>query len=146
MFDVSNIKGSEKKTSTEFAPLPKGTYNVSLYDCALRASKSGGEYINMQFRVIDGEYEGRVIFDIINTKSASAKAVEIGLQRLKDFADATGLPDQFNLSDMQGQKLSVYVKIEQSAQYGDKNKVTSYMPYKEEASNPFSSDIDNAPF
>lgn len=146
MFNVSGIKGSEKKSNTDFAPLPKGAYNVSLYDCALKESKSGGEYINMQFRVIDGQFEGRVIFDMITTKNASAKAVEIGMQRLKDFANATGLPDQFDLGDMHGKKLNVYVKIEQSEQYGDKNKVTSYMPYKGETKNVFANDIDNAPF
>jgi hypothetical protein len=79
-----------KETTRE--ALPAGVY-ISLLDKAeIKTTKAGdGQYIDCQFRVVDGQHKGRSFFDKINISNPSQQAVEIGLARLNTILTIGGL-------------------------------------------------------
>ena len=55
-YDLKDVKDS-------FEPLPEGQYMCRLDKCTLTQSSTGKPMLKMEWVVIDGEFEGRRIFD-----------------------------------------------------------------------------------
>lgn len=121
LFDFTDVKESG------FAPIPSGSYNVISDDVTLKETKSGGEMINIKFKILDGPHEGRFIFSSFNIRNDNPKAVEIGLGQLKSFIRIAGCPMQVqNWTDLVGYKACAVVKIQTSDQYGDQAKISYF--------------------
>lgn len=71
--------------------LPAGEYIAVLRKAELKTNDKGNQYINCQFKVVDGQHKGGVFFDIINIANSSEQAVEIGLARLNTLLTIGGL-------------------------------------------------------
>jgi hypothetical protein len=72
--------------------LPAGEYIAVLDKAEIKTTKTGeGQYINCQFKVVDGQHKGGVFFDIINISNPNAQALEIGLARLNTILSIGGL-------------------------------------------------------
>ncbi len=72
----------------EFDPIPRGRYAVRVVEVEEReGQESGLAYFNMQYEVIEGDHEGRKVFDNL---SFSPKA----LWRLKGFLLAAGYTEE----------------------------------------------------
>lgn len=69
-----------------FEPIPAGIYDLMLVNNVQKTSKSGNEYMNCEFAVIGGKYEGRRVWDTI-------VFMESTLWKLKSFALAIGYPE-----------------------------------------------------
>ncbi len=119
-----NFSQVERKS---FEALPKGTYAVRVDKVTEQTSKNGNLMLNVQLKVIDGEYENRVIFDYITLTEAA-------LWRVQDALIAMGLISEddvdFELdpSDMIGCECLVKVVIDKQGDYEPSNKVKSYLP------------------
>lgn len=134
MLDLSNVQ-----ESSGFAPLPEGKYNVIVDDCSVKDTKSGtGQYINVKFRVLGGDKDGRFLFHMFNIKNQNAEAVKIGLGQLKTFLRIAGHKDPNVLTDvldLVGYKAMATVKIKE-----DKNNISyfkAYEPQVESVKAPF---------
>ena len=126
--DLSGVK------SSSFSPIPEGTYNLMVDEADVKDTKAGtGQYINCKMKIVGGEYDGRFIFTTFNFKNDNAKAVEIGLQQLKNFMECAGMTDFAlkNVVDLVGHKAGAVIKIK-SDSYGDKNVVSYYKPLSKE--------------
>jgi hypothetical protein len=111
----------------DFQPIPDGWYRVEVKKAELKATKDGnGQYINVQYGVLGPSHAGRIVFDIINVRNASAEAERIGLAQLKRLKLAIGLPSLTDTDQLVGRNLEIDVKTQKSAEYGDKNVVKSY--------------------
>ena len=111
----------------DFQPIPDGWYRVEIKKAELKATKDGnGQYINVQYSVLGPNFAGRVVFDIINVRNASATAEQIGLASLKKLKLAVGLPSLTDTDQLVGRNLEIDVKTQKSADYGDKNTVKAY--------------------
>jgi hypothetical protein len=111
----------------DFQPIPDGWYRVEVKKAELKATKDGnGQYINVQYSVMGPSHAGRVVFDIINVRNASAEAERIGLAGLKRLKLAVGLPSLTDTDQLVGRNLEIDVKTQKSADYGDKNVVKAY--------------------
>lgn len=121
LFDFEPVKESS------FAPIPPGEYNIISDDVTLKDTKSGGEALNIKFRVLDGPHEGRFIFANYNIKNDNPKAVEIALGQLKSFIRLSGAPMQVqNWTDLVGYKVKAVVKVQVSEQYGDQARISYF--------------------
>jgi hypothetical protein len=118
---LNNVQPEENLTRTA---LPQGFYNVYIDDIEPKTTKSGGKALNFKLKVFGEKYNNYALFDFVNISvPTSEKATEIGLQRLKKISEITG---STNTEKMKGKKMTVFVGIERSEQYGDTNKVKSY--------------------
>jgi hypothetical protein len=66
-----------------FEPLPEGAYRCEIVKSDVMPTKDGhGRYVSLQFRIKDGEYKGRRIFQRLNILNRSQKCQEIGKKHL----------------------------------------------------------------
>ena len=126
MFDLTQVK------ENSFGVIPEGLYSVVSEEAKVKSTKSGtGEYINVKFRVAEGEHEGKFLYTMFNTKNDNPKAVEIGLGQLKTFLKVANAKDPNQLkdvADLVGYKAIAVVKIKNDS-YGEGNVISYFKPW-----------------
>lgn len=120
---------ADKQTNSNFEPIPQGMYLVACTNAETKTTKAGnGTYINAEFTVKAGEYEGRKVFQTFTLSNQNQQAVDIGRGQIKALLIASGATD-FRLksvNDLCGKVVTAKVGIETSEQYGARNKITSF--------------------
>lgn len=118
-----------------FEPLPAGTYAVEVTESDVVATKSGsGEMVKLTHKVVEGPYEGRLIWTNINYMNQNPTAQRIGQQQLAELQLACGLTQPLEeTEELHGHVVMAVLKIvaDKSGQYGPKNEVARYMPYEQ---------------
>ena len=90
--------------------------------------KSGdGYYVAVTWKIDEGEYEGRQVWQRITYIHSSEQAQTIGRKQLKDLCNATGLGDE-HVEDVEvflfkRAKIKVGIERDKDGIYDDKNKV-----------------------
>lgn len=105
----------------EFTPVPDGIYECFVEKAEVTSTKTGGERIKVQYSIRGPSHEGRKIFDSFNIRNSSAKAVEIGLSRIKELKIMGGAENPNRLESAQelvGLNVAVRIKNETSPEYG----------------------------
>jgi hypothetical protein len=114
-------------------PVPAGTYGVEVVESDVIDTKSGtGRMVKLTFKVMEGQCEGRQIWDNINFLNQSEQAQRIGQQALAELCAAVGHRGPLEDTEvLHGVPLKIRVKIEEdkSGNYGPQNRVQRYMPY-----------------
>lgn len=88
--------------------LPAGEYIAVLDKAEIKTTKAGdGQYVNCQFKVVDGQHKGGVFFDIINIANPNAQAVEIGLARLNTLLTIGGLSACGSTEDLEHARIHI---------------------------------------
>ena len=123
LFDFSN-----DKAQGGFENIPAGTYQMAMDSIEVKDTKSGeGQYFNTKFKILEGEYKGRILFKIFNIVNPSAKAAEIGRGQFAGYLAESGAPTKFkDVNEVCGYPVFGIVKIKSDAQYGDKNEISYF--------------------
>lgn len=75
-----------------YDPIPTGSYIAQIEESNIKDTKTKtGEILTFKWRILDGEYQNRVIFDRVNIRNASKQAQEIGQRQLASIRLATGI-------------------------------------------------------
>lgn len=83
----------------KYEEIPAGLYLCEIIKTDLRTTKDGnGRYIFLQFRIKEGEYKGRQIFQRITTLNKSKDAMNIGKKHLSTLCHSLEI-DSFNDTD-----------------------------------------------
>src|SRR5438046_9826196 len=86
-FDVDSEEGLP-----EISLLPAGKYPAEIEDAQVGPTKNGnGQAVNLKWRIVDGEYENRVVFQSILITHTSEEAQRIGRGMFKDVCFSCGL-------------------------------------------------------
>jgi len=127
-FDVANEEGTPP-----ISLLPPGKYAAEIEEAYVAATKNGtGQAVGLKWRIVDGEYENRVLFQSVLIQHTSADAQKFGRQQFKDICYACGITDLVtDLEVLKFKKCHLTVKIERdkTGEYPDKNKVSRVVPY-----------------
>lgn len=135
--DLTNVK------ETSFEPVPQGTYLVIADDVELRDTKAGdGQYLNVKFKILDGEQDGRMVYHRFNIKNKNEKATNIGLSQLRSFMRLSGRSDMALQSplDLVGMRCLAVVK-HKTDDYGTKAEISYFKEVKKVAQ-----DMGDLPF
>lgn len=108
--------------------LPKGKYLAMAIASELKATKTGtGEYLQITFEVIDGQFKGRKIFERLNIRNQNKVAEDIAQRALSGLCHAVGV---LNLQDSdQLHDIPVVLDIsidEPKGDYEAQNRVKGY--------------------
>jgi hypothetical protein len=115
-----------------FAPIPKGTYLVTIESATFALSKrSNAPMWNLQYAIAEGEFaeKNRKLFDIISLKPEQQGRVKRFINRV---APELAEVENFNpkkVADeglLVGKQLKVKVDIEESEEYGNRNRVKDH--------------------
>jgi hypothetical protein len=108
-------KAAESVTDS-FGPIPEGLYDARLYSVTSKeAMGSGNTYWSWEYRITDGPFEGRKLWD--NTSLSDAAAF-----RIKQTFDAFGVPADTDTDDLCGRAVQLTVTqrvIERGARAGE---------------------------
>ena len=121
--DFSNVTGGN------FEPIPAGDYVVEIEKVENRTAKSGNEMLSLTFNVVEGEYEGRKIFDLY-------VLTEKALWKLKDLLVAVGVDTEgmvdLDVDDLVGEVFTATVEIQESPGYDPQNRIKRHKPLDED--------------
>ena len=111
-----------------FDPIPPGDYKVQIVQSEMRPTKNGnGQYLWLELDVIDGQHQGRKLWDRVNLVNPNPQAQQIGEKILAQICQATGEltasdSEQFHLKPMLAK-----VKVQPaSGQYDASNQIKGY--------------------
>lgn len=88
------FNAEDVEPSVEFSILPAGEYIVEIVDADLMQSDSGGQYVQVEYELIDceknGAYVGRHYWDRFNLVNDNLTAVEIAQRQFSSLCRAIG--------------------------------------------------------
>lgn len=118
-----------------FDLIPAGVYVAEITDSEERPTKSGnGSYLQLTFRIIEGDHSGRLIWDRLNLDNPNQKAVEIAVQRLAEICQAVGKQKVNDSEELHGIPMRVKVRIRKGDNgYEDSNEIFGYQPVERPA-------------
>jgi len=92
---IINLDYDLAEVQSGFDPLPAGQYPARLDKCTLVESTTGKPMLKMEWVVIEGEYEGRKLFDNV---------VLSVTWKVKQYAEAAGIESgkQLDTQDFEG--------------------------------------------
>jgi hypothetical protein len=123
-----NFNAEDVKPQDSFEPLPAGWYTAMITQSEMKPTKNGaGEYLQLRLDVIDGEYEGRVLFDRLNLRNENQTAVEIAQRQLSAICHAVGVLTPNDSTELHDKPLKVKVAIRPAGNgYEASNEVKAY--------------------
>ena len=85
-FDATAVEPAQP-----FEVIPAGKYKVHVVASEMRPTKNGdGQYLWLELEILEGEYQGRRLWDRLNLANSNSQAVEIGQRALSALCHAVG--------------------------------------------------------
>ena len=111
--------------------IPGGQYKIRIDEVSdVQEDKNQTEYIKITFSVSEGEHANRKLFENYVPLAGAAKLRKI--LRAADF-EGTKLT---NTDDLVGLEMAAIVKVAKSDEFGEQNKIVTYLPIPKEATVP----------
>ncbi len=131
-FDPENQEG------TDWELIPVGEYPATIIEIGVAQPRSGdGYYIAITWKIDEGDYENRQVWQRITFVHSSEQAQTIGRKQLKDLCNATGLAgehvENVEVFFMKRAKIKLGIERDKDGIYNDKNKVTRILPIDPQA-------------
>lgn len=128
--NLQGFNAEEVEPQGDFEPIPAGYYTAMITESEFRPTKAGdGEYLNLRFDIIDGEYEGRVLFARLNLSNPNPKAVDIAQRQLSSICRAVGIMAPDDSSDLHDKPLKIKVSVRPAENgYEATNEVKDFAP------------------
>jgi hypothetical protein len=107
------------------APIPAGRYLLEIVDTQSIDNKKGtGKYLFLIMRVVEGQYEGRKVFDRINYINTSEQAQQIARKQLKRLCGLCGVTgDLVDSEQLHFRRFYANVVVKPDEGYGQQNEV-----------------------
>jgi hypothetical protein len=102
---------------TEYTPLPPGQYTGMIVASELKPTKKGGEMIELEIDIQDGEYSGRKLFERLNIKNDNQKAVDIAFRTLGEICKAVGKTSIKDSDELHNKRFVLTVGVEPAKPY-----------------------------
>lgn len=103
--------------------IPAGQYPLRVDEVSdVAEDKNGTEYVKVTFSVTDGEYANRKLFEGYVPLAGSAK--------LRKILAAAGFEGKklTSTDDLVGLEVAAIVKVTKSDEYGEQNRIVTYLP------------------
>lgn len=87
-----NFNAEEVAPSAGFDAIPAGKYQVVVTESEMKPTKSGtGQYLELTFEVIEGEFKGRKLWSRLNLENPNEQAVAIARADLSAICRAVNV-------------------------------------------------------
>jgi hypothetical protein len=122
-FNAANVEPNEPRD-----PLPAGWYKCVITESEEKPTKAQtGSYLQMTLEVIEGDHQGRKVFERLNLNNPNQTAVEIAQRTLSGICRSVGVMTPRNSSDLHDKPLMVKVAVKPaSGEYGASNEIKEY--------------------
>jgi hypothetical protein len=120
---MANLQGFDARIvepTTDFEPLPAGKYLAVITDSEMKPTKSGnGNFLELAFQVIEGEYKGRNLWTRLNLDNPNETAVKIARGELSALCRAVGVLQPKDSCELHNLPLLVTVKCKKREDTGE---------------------------
>ena len=120
-----NASSAPQPSAPQRGPLPPGSYEVIIAQSDIKATKAGtGEYIELEMQIVDGEYQGRRIWERLNVNNPNKTAEDIAKAALGALCMAVGVDDLTDTEQLHDIPFIIGVEIDRKDP--TRNRVMSY--------------------
>ena len=92
MANLNGFNANEVEPTVPFEPLPAGKYLAAITSSETKPTKAGnGEYLQLEFTILEGEYKDRKVWDRLCTTHANPIARKIARGNLSAICRAVGV-------------------------------------------------------
>ena len=120
--------------------LPASEYVAHAVEASIQQPHSGdGYYLALTWKIIEGDYGGRQVWQRITYLHSSEQAQTIGRKMLKDLCVATGVAEQVDNAEVfLFKRVRIRLGIERDKQgvYPDKNRISGILPLEAKSEEP----------
>ena len=121
----------------DYSPVPPATYMAAITESELKDNAKGtGNFIALTFKIMDGEYKGRILWANITYSHSNNQAQQIGRKELNTLMAACGLASIQDTTQLHGVAMLIDVKIKQEKDRDPQNEVKNYYSVDDNASKP----------
>jgi hypothetical protein len=92
MANLNNFNAHDVDPNFAFDPIPAANYLAIMTESEYKPTKSGaGQYLQLTFQVLEGEYKGRLLWARLNLDNPNATTVKIARAELSAICRAVGV-------------------------------------------------------
>ena len=127
----ANLNGFDARNEEpmgSFEAIPAGKYVAAIVASQMKSTKAGdGQYLELQFQVIDGEHKGRLLWARLNLTNTSEVAAKIARSELAAICQAIGVLTPNDSTELHDLPLQVTVAVKKRQDTGDlTNEIKAY--------------------
>lgn len=124
-FDATSVEPNQP-----FEVIPAGKYQAQIVASDLKPTSNGaGQYIWLELDILDGEYQGRKIWDRLNVINPNPQAVEIAQRALSALCHACGVMAFTDTEELHWKPVLVTVRVRPpKGDYAASNEIRGYSP------------------
>ena len=122
-----NFDASTVQPTSSYDPLPNGEYLVVAIASDMKPTKSGGQYLELELEILEGNFRSRKLWDRINLVNSNPKTVEIAQRQLSGLCHATGVMNVTDSSQLHNIPVIATIKYKEPQNgYEASNEVRGY--------------------
>lgn len=128
MANLAGFNADNVEPNTPREAIPAGKYEAVIVDSEMKTTKAGtGQYLEMIFEVISGEYVSRRVYARLNLHNPNQTAVNIAQAELSAICRAVNVRTPSDSSDLHNIPLMITVKCKKRNDSDDMtNEISGY--------------------
>jgi hypothetical protein len=128
MADLRGFDANNVEPTSDFEPIPAGKYEAVITESEMKPTKSGtGQYLQLTFQIIEGEYKNRLLWARLNLQNPNAIAVQIAQAELSAICRAVGVLAPKDSTELHNLPLLVSVRCKRRDDTGEiTNEIKGY--------------------
>lgn len=125
LFNAADVPPAEP-----FSVLPANKYLAHAIQSEMRGTRDGnGQYLWIEFEILDGEYKGRKTWDRLNIVNANQQTVDIAYRTLSAICHATGTMNISDSEELHFKPVIIDVRVQPPKPPHDaSNVIKGYLP------------------
>ena len=122
-----NFNANEVEPSVGFEAIPAGKYQAVIVDSDMKPNKAGtGEYLQLEFEIIEGEYKNRKVWTRLNLNNPNADAVRMARADLSAICHAVNVIQPGDSVELHNLPLTITVKCRKTPDGDIVNEIKGY--------------------
>ncbi len=122
-----NFDASQHDPQQGFDPVPAGKYTAMITSSEMKPTKKqNGEYLSLMFQIIDGEFNGRIVFANLTLSHPNKTTVDIANSTLSAICHAVGIMNVQDSQELHDKPMVIDVRVSVDEKYGDRNEIKKY--------------------
>ena len=130
----------ETQEGNSWELLPVAEYVAQVVEASIQQPNSGdGYHLALTWKIIEGDYEGRQVWQRITYLHSSEQAQTIGRRTLKDLCDALGVNEQVKDAEVflfKPARIRLGIEKDKQGVYADKNRISRILPLEAKSEEP----------
>jgi Protein of unknown function (DUF669) len=120
--------------------MPVGEYVAQIVEASIQEPKSGdGCYLALTWKIVEGKFEGRQLWQRITFVHSSEQAQAIGRKTLKDLCVALDVNEQVDDAEVflfKPVRIRLGIERDKQGVYPDKNRISRILPLEAKSEEP----------